>query len=158
MLKSFIFELHNRNLHQKKTHINCHLFHYWQKMCDIVVALRKPENALHARTSQNRSQTHITNCDRTSQLAEVRPHITSHALSKIIFANNLSSFIMLRTIPRQQLKNSKNFLYIYFHKNNQESKICFVIYITRRADLEINVWIRAYNSFTGRVMSLYRIA
>ena len=50
----------------------------------IAIALRTPENTPHALTSHILpnwiSHTHITTCDRISQLAKVRPHIASHAL------------------------------------------------------------------------------
>ena len=47
--------------------------------CAIAIALCMPKNA-HRTFYQIGFRTHIATCDRTSQLAEVRPHITSHAL------------------------------------------------------------------------------
>ena len=73
LLKSSIFELQNCNLHQKRWHFNLRILNYCLKTCEIVIALRKPKNAPHARTSQVStkmgSHAHIATCYRTSQVA-----------------------------------------------------------------------------------------
>ena len=69
-----------------------HFLYYCQKTCDIAVALCKPENALHARTSQVTTK---MGSARTLQLAEVRPYIASHAL--LVFHNRISESKLVKT-------------------------------------------------------------
>ena len=54
------------------------LFNDQSENCKIAIALCTSKNAPHI--LQIGFCTHITTCDLTSQLAEVRPHIASHAL------------------------------------------------------------------------------
>ena len=82
LLKSPIFELQNLTYTKRKQISIVSSFIIAKKMCDIVVALRKPENARTYIASyyQNEFHKHIATCDHTSHLRNLWPHIASHAL------------------------------------------------------------------------------
>ena len=109
MPKSSIFELQNCNLHQEKGHFNLHILHYCLKTFEVAIALRKPKNSPHARTSQVStkmgSQAHIATCYCTSQLAIAH---RKSCLGLILIENGQ---ISLKICTRYFIIKK----YIYFH-------------------------------------------